>query len=137
MFPDEVLVVDSAHDVARIGKVLLLSRDPGRRAGAAHALGESGLRSAYAYLRRALWDPTEEVRLSAVRAVAMLDVGQSEGELAALYAWSSPRIRRAVLRAALRVTTGPAYHERFQGVFSLAAEDPDRRVRAMAARGSR
>ena len=118
---------------SQLGKTLLLGRDASLRAWAAHRLGERGQISAYAYLRHALWDPAEAVRESAVEAIAALAVIQSAGELAALYAWSGPRLRRTVLRAVNRI----GYRSEFDGILALAREDPDARVRALAARAQR
>jgi hypothetical protein len=71
--------------------------------------------------------------MSAVAAVGNLAVRQSAGELAALYAWSGPRLRREVLRAVQRIGSTPD----FAGMLFLAAGDPDREVRAIAARAGR
>jgi HEAT repeat protein len=118
---------------AQLGKTLLLGRDASLRAWAARSLGERGQVSAYAYLRHALWDPAETVRETVVEAIGALAVIQSAGELAALYAWSGPRLRRTVLRAVRRI----GYRSEFDGILSLAREDPDSRVRALAARAER
>lgn len=120
-------------DIRRLGTTLLAGRDASQRAGAARSLGERGFVSAYAWLRHALWDPAETVRASAVEAIGALAVGQSAGELAALYAWSGPRLRRAVLRALRRI----GYRSGFDGILALARDDPDARVRGLAARAER
>jgi HEAT repeat protein len=120
-------------DVPRLGKVLLLSTSPERRAWAARALAAAGHVSAYAYLRRALWDGDEQVRLSAVQAVGELEIGQCAGELAAVYAWSGPRVRREVMRVVTRL----AGRVDFAGLLFLAAGDTDREVRMLAARAAR
>jgi hypothetical protein len=119
--------------MARLGRTLLRGQDAAMRAGAARRLGERGLVSAYAWLRNALWDPSEAVRESAVDAIAALAVVQSAGELAALYAWSGPRLRREVMRAVRRIGSTAD----FAGMLFLAAGDPDREVRALAARAGR
>lgn len=119
--------------VPRLGKVLLLSSSHERRAWAARTLGELGHTAAYAYLRRALWDPHEDVRATVVDAIAALAVSQSAGELAAVYAWSGSRLRRGVVRAVGRIGGG----SQFDCLLRLAAEDPDRRVRALALRSAR
>ena len=121
------------RDVPRLGKVLLLSTSAGRRAWAAGALAAAGHVSAYAYLRRALWDPDERVRQSVVAAVGVLGVAQCAGELAAVYAWSGPRVRREVLRVVARM----AARVDFAGLLVLAACDTDREVRTLAARAAR
>ncbi len=120
-------------DIRRLGTTLLVSREASQRVVAARSLGERGFVSAYAYLRHALWDPAETVRASAVEAIGALAVGQSAGELAALYAWSGPRLRRAVLRAVHRI----GYRSAFDGILALAKDDPDARVRGLAARAER
>jgi HEAT repeat protein len=119
-----------AADVPRLGKVLLMAGSPALRSWAARSLGECGRAAAYAYLRRALWDPEEGVRLEAVRAIGSLAVSQSAAELAAVYAWSGPRLRRGILRAARQCGAGSD----FDGLLRLAAEDPDRGVRTLAHR---
>jgi hypothetical protein len=132
MVCEQMAEVSSAREMARTGKVLLLSSDPERRVCAARALGASGYRSAYGYLRQAFWDPSEEVRLSVVQAVEKLSVLQSAGELAALYAESTPRVRRAVLHAALSAVAEGL--DSFAGVLRLGVDDPDPRARGLAAR---
>ena len=73
------------------------------------------------------------MRESVVEAIGTLAVVQSAGELAALYAWSGPRLRRSVLRAVRRI----GYRSEFDGILFLARDDPDSRVRALAARAER
>lgn len=120
-------------DIRRLGATLLRGADAPRRAQAARQLGRQGFVSAYAYLRHALWDPDESVRLTAVEAIGVLAVGQSAGELAALYAWSGPRLRRTVLQAVARI----GYRSAFDGILALARDDPDGKVRGLAARVER
>jgi hypothetical protein len=119
-----------AAEVHRLGKVLLLSASPDTRAWAARALGDRGQLCAYAWLRRALWDPDEEVRLSAVESISRLSVSQSAPELAAAYAWSGPRLRRGIVAAARRMDRAGAFGD----ILRMAAEDPDPRVRSLALR---
>jgi hypothetical protein len=121
---------DRLEELHRRGRVLLMSVSPARRAECARWLGASRCLSAYAYLRQAFWDPEEGVRISSVLAVGDLAVRQSGGELAALYAWSRPRVRRAILQTVERIGWVPG----FDGILSMAAGDTDRRVRALAAR---
>ncbi len=120
-------------EVVRLGTLLLAGHSAGLRAWAAEALAERGLVGAYAYLRQALWDGDEMVRASAVRAIGVLAVRQSAGELAALYAWSGPRVRREVLRAVGRI----GHRSEFDGILALACRDPDAKVRALAGRARR
>jgi hypothetical protein len=118
------------HQVPQVGKVLLMSTSAERRAWAARTLATAGQVSAYAYLRRALWDTDEDVRLSVVQAVGQLGVSQAAAELAAVYAWSGPRVRREIVRAIMRMEDGGGR----AGILFLAAGDEDREVRALAAR---
>jgi hypothetical protein len=124
--------VDPA-EVAGLGKVLLMSREASRREWAARTLAERGMVCAYAYLRHAFWDPVESVRESAVQAVAALAVRQSAAELAALYAWSGPKMRMSILRAVRRIDGGSG----FDAVLRLARDDPDSRVRLLASRAGK
>jgi len=117
-------------DVQRLGKLLLSGKSAALRAWAADALGESGLVGAYAFLRRAIWDSDEKVRESAVHAIGSLAVRQSAAELAALYAWSGPRLRRAVLREVGRI----GYQAEFDGILALACGDPKASLRSLAGR---
>jgi hypothetical protein len=123
----------TAAEVPRMGKILLLSTSAERRAWAARSLGLCGHVTAWGWLRRALWDADEDVRVCVVESVSLLGVTQAAGELAALYAWSGPRLRRAVARAAVRMAGMPGW----QPLLRLAEDDPDARIRAMAARAVR
>ena len=120
-------------EIPRMGKVLLLSTDPQRRADAARALGGCGCVAAWAWLRRAMWDTEESVRISVVEAAGSLAARQALGELGVLFAWSSPPVRRAVVRTATKLAAGSGQ----VGVLALAAEDPDPQVRSLAARARR
>ncbi len=91
-----------AADLFALGTVSATSADPRARAEAIRRLSASGRRSAYVFLRRALYDDDEGVLAAAVRAVAALRVGQAGGELAALYVRASARVRAAIVRAAAR-----------------------------------
>jgi len=130
---DVELARRGAEDVRRLGAMLLGSDHAAQRAAAARRLGACGFVSAYASLRQALWDPDEGVRVSAVNAIGALAVRQSAGELAALYAWSGPRLRRAVLRAVQKIGLSSV----FDGILTLARDDPDARARGLAARAER
>ena len=130
--PRDAVCVQKAEEVPRYGKVLLLSTSPQRRAECARWLAASGCVSAYAYLRQALWDPDETVRVCVVGAIGDLAVRQSGGELAAVYAWSGPRVRRAILMAVGRMGHLPE----FDGLLGMAMTDPDRRVRVLASRAA-
>jgi hypothetical protein len=121
-------VDDAGDDLFALGQLLASEGDPGARAAAARALGLSGRSAAFVFLRRALYDPSEEVALAAVRASALLGSRQAEGEVAALYARSSSGLRRSILEVAS--ATGERL---FRSTLEAAARDEDGNLRALAA----
>ncbi|MGO8694613.1 MAG: DnaJ domain-containing protein [Rectinemataceae bacterium] len=122
-------VLEAGEDLFALGQVLASEPDAGARTAAVTRLGLSGRSAAYVFLRRALYDPTEEVRLAAVRAVALLDSRQAAGEVAALYARSAPAFRRSMLGIAA------ATKERlFRDMIAAASKDSNPALRAEAER---
>lgn len=120
-------VLEAGEDLFALGQVLASDTDPGARAAAAARLGLSGRTAAYVFLRRALYDPCEEVSLAAVRAAAALGSRQAEGEVAALYSRASANLRRGILDVAR------ATRERlFRSAIEAAASDPDPSLRRLA-----
>ncbi len=111
-------VEDAGGDLFSLGQVLASDPDAGARGAAARALGLSGRSAAYVFLRRALYDPSEDVALEAVRAVALLGSRQAEGEVAALYTRSSPRQKARLLE--LATATGERL---FRSTLQAAASD--------------
>jgi DnaJ-class molecular chaperone with C-terminal Zn finger domain len=128
--PRRYRAVDEAGgDIFALGQLLASEDDLGARAAAVAALGLSGRSAAFVFLRRALYDPSEEVALAAVRASALLGSRQAEGEIAALYARSSGRLRRGILEVAS--ATGERL---FRSTLEVASRDEDQGLREMAAR---
>ena len=122
-------VIEAGEDLFALGQALASDPHAGARAEAAKRLGLSGRAAAYVFLRRALYDPAEEVRLAAVRAVSLLGSLQAAGEVAALYARSSPSERRSILEIAA------ATKERlFRDAAAAAARDPDPALAAIGRR---
>lgn len=115
----------SFTEVQRLGKQLRESRDPSLRLFACRSLANSGRRSAYSYIRDALYDPSELVVLSAVEAVSALGIRHAYGDLGSVYSRGSERIRLAVLRG----IEGSSNLEQFRSVVLQALEDPDPEVR--------
>lgn len=115
----------SLDEIQRLGRQLRESRDPNLRLFACRSLANSGKRSAYAYIREALFDSSEPVALSAVEAVGTLGIRQAYGDLGSLYSHGTTRLRRAVLEA---IEESRAL-ERFRSVVLQALEDPDPVVR--------
>ncbi len=106
----------------------LNSRAPEMRAFAVKQLGNSGKRSAYFYIRKALFDPVPLVVRSAVEAVGNLKICQSAGELSAVFSRSNTEIRLAVIKSIGSIGLG----ESFVPIITLAMQDSNRSVRNMA-----
>ena len=115
----------SLGEIRRLGRQLRDSRDPSARLFACRSLANCGKRSAYAYIREALYDSSELVVLSAVDAVGTLGIRQAYGDLGSLYSRGSGRVRRGVLEAIERSSA----LERFRSVVLQALEDSDPDVR--------
>ncbi|MBL8965587.1 MAG: J domain-containing protein [Spirochaetaceae bacterium] len=122
-------VMEAGEDLFALGQVLAADPDPGAREAAVRRLGLSGRTAAFVFLRRALYDPAPAVAEAAVRAVALLGSRQAEGEVAALYARSSPALRRGILETAA-ATREPL----FGATLRAAARDEDFGLRALAAK---
>ncbi|MBN1242568.1 MAG: DnaJ domain-containing protein [Spirochaetales bacterium] len=97
-------------DIFALGSVLATSKDPGERARAVTMLGLSGRRSAWLFLRKALFDRDERVQAAAVRSVAVLGLRQAGPELASLYA-RAPASLRAQIRLVAKGTAEPVFAE--------------------------
>ena len=88
------------NDIFHLGALAVASPEQDIRRYAVRRLGFSGRKAAYVFLRQALSDGCESVVEAAVRSIADLSVYQASGEMAALYARTTPRIRKAILDAA-------------------------------------
>ncbi len=124
-------VEEAGSDLFALGQLLASEPEVISRCAAARELGLSGKSAAYVFLRRAFYDPSEEVALEAVRAVALLGSRQAEGEVASLYCRSSPRQKARILKLAL--ATGERL---FRSTIQAASTDTDPQLRAMSARSS-
>ena len=96
-------------DIHGLGKLLLEGFTPEMRAFAARRLGHSGKRSAYAYLRKALYDSSEQVLCAVVEAVGRLKIVQSSGELASLFSRGGRTLRIEILEAVQHIGCHPAF----------------------------
>lgn len=103
-------VLEAGDDIFALGRVFASEPEDGARAAAVARLGFSGRTAAYVFLRRAFYDRSEEVRLAAVRASALLGARQAAGELAALFTRSDSAFRRAMLDIAA-ATGEPLFRE--------------------------
>jgi len=94
---------DRDTDIPALGKLLETGRQVGIRAFAARSLGNSGKKSAYAYLRKGLYDPDEIVVRSTIEAIGQLRIRQSVGELGSAFARGNASIRCSILAAVERI----------------------------------
>jgi curved DNA-binding protein CbpA len=115
-------------DLFSLGRAVLLARDPRERAAAARALAASGKKSAYAFLRKALWDKDERVLSAVVRAIADLDIRQSAGELGSLFSKATPALKKEILAAVARMRP----LQGFASILRIGLGDPDAGVRRQA-----
>ncbi len=113
-------VAEAQGDLFALGRILASDPDPRHRAQAARELGLSGRKSAFVFLRPALYDASEGVAIAAVRASALIGAHQAEGEVAALYSRSSTLMRRKILESA--EGTG---EKLFRQTIAAAKRDPD------------
>ncbi|ADK80718.1 DnaJ domain-containing protein [Sediminispirochaeta smaragdinae] len=110
-----------------LGRMVTEAKVPELRAFAVKQLGNSGKRSSYQFIRKALFDPAPLVVRSAVDAVGKLGVRQCAGELSAVFSRSDQEIRLAVLDAVGRIGGGG-----FSTIINLAMQDGNRAVRNRA-----
>ncbi len=115
-------------DMFALGKLVTGGKTMGMRAFAARGLGNSGKKSSYAYLRKALYDTSDLVVKSAVEAIGKLKIRQSSGELASLYARGAREVRLAVLRAAAEF----GFTGGFRSILFSGMKDKDYEIRKLA-----
>lgn len=123
-------------DLEALGQIAETARSPEMRAFAVRKLGRSGKKSAYRFVRKALFDPSPIVVGSAVEAVAALGILQSAGELASVYIRSDREVRRQVLSA---LESLGLENDGFSSVLDLAMRDrhPELRKHAQKLSGRR
>lgn len=115
-------------NVFKLGELLEKGKTTGIRAFAARSLGNSGKKSAYAFLRKGLNDPDDLVVKTSVEAVGKLKVRQSAGELSGVFSRGSAEIKEAVLEAIRRI----GLDDRFRNVILCAMRDGDPKIRKSA-----
>lgn len=116
-------------DLYALGTAFTLSKNPADRLQAVKRLGLSGKKSAYVFLRKALYDDSPEVVAQAVRSIAFLGIRQADGEIASLFARSDLSLKRSILETA-RSTSEPV----LLSTLRAARADPDKEIAAQAAR---
>ncbi|MBN2051543.1 MAG: DnaJ domain-containing protein [Spirochaetales bacterium] len=113
------------YDISRLGGMLLYSGSSEQRAFAAKKLGNSGKKSAYVYLRKALSDKNSLVVRSSVEAIGKLRIQQSAGDLSCAFSHGEADTKLEILKAleAIGITGG------FTNILLQAMRDPAPRVR--------
>ncbi len=115
-------------DISSYGEMLLSAKTPDMRAFAARRLKTSGKRSAYAFLRKGLYDSSELVVVSCVDAIGALKVHQSAGELSGAFARGGKAVKLSVLEAVRSISLSGG----FKNILLLAMQDADSQVCALA-----
>ncbi len=113
----------SPSELAALGHLVIHSRNAATRAFSARRLGNSGKRSSYAFLRRALYDPNPLVVKSAVRAIGALNVVQGAGELGSVFCRGDTELKHLVLDIVERSDV------RFRDTIMVGLRDEDASVR--------
>ncbi|MFW5747431.1 MAG: DnaJ domain-containing protein [bacterium] len=112
-------------DIFKLGELLEKGKTTGIRAFAARGLGNSGKKSAYAYLKKGLNDSDELVVKTSVEAVGKLKLRQSAGDLSVVFSRGSSEIKEAVLDAVRRI----GVDDRFRNIILCAMKDADQKIR--------
>ena len=115
------------EDLFALGTEFTLSKDPEVRARVVRRLGLSGKKSAYIFLRKALYDDSPDVVAQAVRSVAFLGIRQADGEIASLFTRADSSLKRTILETA-RSTRELV----FLPALKAARADPDHEIAAQA-----
>lgn len=115
-------------DIFSLGKLLENGKTAGMRIFAARSLGFSGKKTAYAYLRKALYDSSSLVIKTAVEAIGNLKIQQSAGELGAVYSRGDCEIKEAVLKTVAKI----GVYQPFKPIIGLAMTAREESLRRLA-----
>jgi len=124
---DDKSIDPDEEDLFALGTEFTVSKNADARVEAVKRLGLSGKKSAYIFLRKALYDDSPEVAAQAVRSVALLGIRQADGEIASLFARSGVGLKRTILETA-RGTREPV----FLPALRAARSDPDSVIAELA-----
>lgn len=114
-------------DIFSLGKLLQNGKTAGMRIFAARSLGYSGKKSAYAYLRKALYDSSSLVVKTAVEAIGTLRIRQSAGELASVYSGGGYEIKESVLKTIAQI----GVYEPFKPIIEMALNEQEADLRRL------
>ena len=117
-------------ELATLGHLLLHSRNAATRAFSARRLGHSGKRSAYGFLRRALFDGDPLVVQSAVRAIGMLQTAQGAAELGSVFCGGDGELKHLVLDVIEKSVSPARYHDTL--MLGLRDSEPSVRRRCLS-----
>lgn len=116
------------EELATLGHLVAHGRSSAMRAFSARRLGNSGKRSAYAFLRPALYDADPLVVRSAVQAIGKLNVAGCAAELAGLFVRTDPETKHGILDIVEQREGTPRFHD----VVLVGMRDRDFSVRKRA-----
>lgn len=120
---------EESYNIFNLGKMAVQSKNIQLRVFAVKKLGNSRQKSAYAFLRKALFDPQEEVVLAAVAAIGNLKVLQAAGDLSAVFSRGSGKVKLEVLKTVGKISSrGSTY----TNILLLAMTDGDLSIRSTA-----
>ena len=110
----------------KLGKMLASDPHPTVRAFAASSLGNSGKKSAYAYLRKSLNEKNSLVLKAVIKAIGKLRIHQSAGEMGALFVHSKLEIKKLILDMVGDMGKG------FNNILIAGMKDKDTSIRRKA-----
>ncbi|MFP4492211.1 MAG: DnaJ domain-containing protein [Spirochaetaceae bacterium] len=116
------------QDVHSLGKLVCEGKVAEMRAFAAKRLGFSGKKSAYPYLKKALFDPSEMVIIAAVEAIGRLEIVQSAPDLASLFSRGNRRTKLEILDAVEKIGRRGGFSQ----ILVLGMQSADRGIRSRA-----
>lgn len=116
------------QDIHSLGRLVLEGKVAEMRSFAAKRLGSSGKKSAYPYLKKALYDESELVVCSAVEAIGVLRIVQSAGDLSAVFSRGSGRVKHAVLDTVEKI----GRRQSFSPILVVGMQSGDREIRSRA-----
>jgi len=115
-------------NVFALGKLLTEGKNPATRIFAARSLANAAKRSAYPFLRKALYDTDSLVVKSAVEAIGALRIQQCAGELGSVFMRGNKEIKQATLSAIERI----GVRGEFRNILTVAMKDGDPDIRKLS-----
>ncbi len=97
---NSVSAMGDSQDLFALGTLLASGAESENRVRAAKLLGLSGKRSAWVFLRKGIFDSSENVVCACLKAISVLGIVQGGGEIANVYSRGSESIRESVLNIA-------------------------------------